>query len=67
MPPHAIEDRPEGGPFGVRVGETLADVHAVHVSELGRAEADASDTDPALLWFDVSEAQAALRYRDRQD
>lgn len=53
-----------GGAYGVRTtADTTARIAALHVTELDAAAAEADDTDPALLWFDVSEGAAALAYR----
>ena len=67
-------DVPEGAPspaaedagvFGVVLREaTSARIASLHVTEQNAAAADADDTDPALLWFDTSEATDALAYLD---
>lgn len=55
----------EAGVFGVILREaTSARIASLHVTELDAAAADADDTDPALLWFDTSEAADALAYLD---
>jgi hypothetical protein len=55
----------EGGAFGLRVqGEQTLVIASAHVTELDAARAEADDTDPALLWFDVAELPAALDYAE---
>ena len=66
VPDAAVTQDADGGAYGVRLDETEARLAALHVTELGQADADASDTDPAVLWFDASEARDALDYRDRR-
>lgn len=54
-----------GGAYGVvTVTATGARVASFHVTELDARAAAADDTDPALLWFDVSEGPAALAFLD---
>lgn len=54
-----------GGAYGVvTLRETTARVAALHVTEQDAEGADADDTDPALLWFDASEADEAIAYLD---
>lgn len=53
------------GLYGVRTTrETELVLVSVHVTELTAQQNDASDTDPALLWFDLSESARALRFLD---
>lgn len=52
-----------GGAFGIRLAATAsARIASFHVTELDAAAAEADDTDPALLWFDVGESPEALAY-----
>lgn len=52
-----------GGVYGVvTTFAARARIAALHVTELDATAADADDTDPALLWFDPSEAPAALDF-----
>lgn len=62
VPDRDLGDGPEeSGLYGLRICRpTVMQLASRHVSELTRAEAEASDTDPALLWFDVSEGARAL-------
>lgn len=56
----------ETGLFGlVAARETVLRAAAWHVSELEREAAEASDTEPALLWFDTSEAVRVLEVARR--
>ncbi|WP_114855879.1 hypothetical protein [Brachybacterium sp. YJGR34] len=58
-----VDSSEDGGAFGVRAREAVeARIASFHVTELGAADAAADDTDPALLWFDLSESAAALAY-----
>lgn len=53
----------DGGAFGiVLTGAATLEIASLHVTELAGPAARASDTDPALLWFDASEIPAALDY-----
>ena len=53
------------GLYGVRITrDTDLVLVSVHVTELTAQQNDASDTDPALLWFDLSESARALRFLD---
>lgn len=64
VPDDRLEDGTESdGRFGARL-RTDADLRiaSFHVTELDAAGAAASDTDPALLWFDALEGAAALDY-----
>ncbi|MGO1226264.1 MAG: DUF6912 family protein [Brachybacterium sp.] len=55
----------DSGVFGVVLREaTSARIASLHVTEQDAAAAHADDTDPALLWFDTSEATDALDYLD---
>lgn len=55
----------EAGVFGVVLREaSSARIASLHVTEQSAAAAAADDTDPALLWFDTSEATDALAYLD---
>jgi len=55
----------DGGAFGIRLrAAATAKIASLHVTELDAAAAQADDTDPALLWFDVSEVGDALAYLD---
>lgn len=55
----------EAGVFGVILREAAsARIASLHVTELDAAAAEADDTDPALLWFDTSEATEALAFLD---
>lgn len=62
VPDRALADGPdEAGLFGlVTTVDARMRIASRHVSELTRAQAEASDEDPALLWFDVSEGARAL-------
>lgn len=54
-----------GGAYGVvTVADTRAKIASFHVTELDAQSAAADDTDPALLWFDVSEGAEALAFLD---
>lgn len=54
-----------GGAYGVVTGsDARAEIASFHVTELDAQAAAADDTDPALLWFDVSEPAAALAFLD---
>lgn len=54
-----------GGAFGVvTVTGARAKIASFHVTELDARSAAAEDTDPALLWFDVSEGPVALAFLD---
>ncbi|MCT1910465.1 DUF6912 family protein [Brachybacterium paraconglomeratum] len=65
VPDAAIGDAADGGAFGVLLGTPAsARIASFHVTELDAAAAEADDTDPALLWFDVVEAREALAYLD---
>lgn len=65
VPDAAIGDADDGGAFGVLLGTSAsARIASFHVTELDAAAAEADDTDPALLWFDVAEAREALAYLD---
>lgn len=66
VPDEAVREADDAGAYGVIVAQGHMRVDAVHVTEAGRTEAEASDTDPALLWFDPSESARALDYRDRR-
>ena len=47
-----------------RLASASARIASFHVTELDAAAAEADDTDPALLWFDATEAADALAYLD---
>lgn len=54
-----------GGAYGVvTAAEARAKIASFHVTELDAQSAAADDTDPALLWFDVSEGGDALAFLD---
>lgn len=62
VPSPAAED---AGVFGIVLPEsTSARIASLHVTEQNAATADTDDTDPALLWFDISEATDALAFLD---
>lgn len=65
VPDAAIGDAADGGAFGVLLG-TPASAAAASSSVTWKLaiRAEADDTDPALLWFDVVEAREALAYLD---
>lgn len=65
-PEVSVREADDAGAYGVVVRPGHVRLDALHVTEAGRAEAEASDTDPALLWFDPSESVRALEYRDRR-
>src|SRR5699024_7816120 len=55
----------EGGAFGIRMRQRRsARIASFHVAEQDAAEAEADDTDPALLWFDAGEGEDALAFLD---
>lgn len=65
VPGSALDTAEDGGAFGVQLTEmTSARLASMHVTELDAAAAAADDTDPALLWFDISEGPEALAYLD---
>ena len=66
VPDSTVEAATEdGGAFGLRLRTTAtAKIASLHVTELDAAAAQADDTDPALLWFDVSEVSDAQSYLD---
>ena len=65
VPDAVLGEAPDGGAFGVLLSSSAsARIASFHVTELDAAAAEADDTDPALLWFDVVEAREALAYLD---
>lgn len=65
VPDAAVREAADGGAFGVLLDTAAsARIASFHVTELDAAAAEADDTDPALLWFDVAEARDALAYLD---
>ncbi|MFC0674500.1 DUF6912 family protein [Brachybacterium hainanense] len=53
----------EAGAYGVvTTAATGLRIASLHVTELGARAVEQDDTDPALLWFDVSEGPRALAY-----
>ena len=65
VPDAALGEAADGGAFGtVLVSSASARIASFHVTKLDAAAAEADDTDPALLWFDATEAADALAYLD---
>jgi hypothetical protein len=61
--PAPVEEAPDGGAFGLVLTEdAVLRLASIHVTERVAKDALADDTDPALLWFDVSEGASALDY-----
>lgn len=66
VPDAAVQSAEEtGGAYGVVTAtDARAKIASLHVTELDAQSAAADDTDPALLWFDVSEGAEALAFLD---
>lgn len=57
------EGDPTTGLYGATaISDAQLKIASLHVTELDASAAAASDTDPALLWFDAQEGAAALDY-----
>lgn len=67
VPESAASAATDLGAYGITLHEGHGRLASIHVTELGRHDAEASDEDPALLWFDPSEIATAEAYACGED